>query len=53
MVIPELGSGVWIGIGFGLIGISFWVVGLFLFDRLVDRYGSDGHPGDDDSLGDR
>ena len=43
MVLPELSSGVWIGIGFGIIGISFWIIGLVLFDRLVDRFRNDPH----------
>lgn len=45
MVIPELGSGVWIGIGFGILGISFWIIGLLVFDRLVDKYGEGDPPG--------
>lgn len=52
-MVPELGTGVWIGIAFGLVGISFWIVGLFVFNRLVDKY-ADTNPGEDSpSLGDR
>lgn len=53
MMLPELGTGVWIGIGFGLLGIAFWVVGLFVFDRIVDKYANTDPGTDDRSLGDR
>lgn len=38
MLLPAASSGIWIGIGIGILGISFWVVGILIFDRLVDRY---------------
>lgn len=37
MVLPELGNGLLVGIGFGLLGISFWVIGLFIFYKLFSR----------------
>lgn len=37
MPLPELGTGIWIGIAIGLLGIAFWIVGLLVFDYLVDR----------------
>ena len=44
MVLPDLGTGVWIGIGFGLLGVLFWVGGLLVFNRLIDKY-ADTEPG--------
>lgn len=41
MVAPGLGSGLLVGIAIGLFGIAFWVVGLVVFDYLVDRYQSE------------
>lgn len=41
MVLPELGPGVWIGIGFGLIGITFWIGGLLLIDKVAGRFSAD------------
>lgn len=45
MVLPEFESGIWIGIGFGILGISFWVIGLLVFDRLVDKMKQQEPPG--------
>ncbi len=33
-MVPELGDGLLVGIGFGILGISFWIVGLFIFYKL-------------------
>lgn len=41
MVLPELGAGVWIGIGFGLIGIAFWIGGIYLIDKIANRLSAD------------
>ena len=38
MVLPEISSGVLIGIAIGIFGVSFWVIGLLLFNYLLDRY---------------
>ena len=41
MVVPEISSGVLIGIAIGIFGVSFWVIGLVVFNFLVDRYQDD------------
>ena len=46
MVVPDVGPAVWIGIAIGVLGISFWVVGLLAFDYLLDRYQHDPHAED-------
>ena len=38
MVLPDLDPGIWIGIAIGILGISFWVVGLVVFHFLLKRY---------------
>ena len=37
MVLPEIGNGLLVGIGFGILGISFWVIGLLIFYKLFGR----------------
>ena len=43
-MIPELGSGVWTGVAYGLFGVSLWVIGLYVLYRLLGRYWPDEEP---------
>lgn len=47
MVLPDLGSGVWVGIAIGVFGISFWIVGIVAFHFILERY-QDDPPGADE-----
>lgn len=37
MVLPDLPPGMMLGLAFGILGISFWIIGLVIFERLFAR----------------
>ena len=47
MVLPDLPTGLVIGIVFGIVGISFWIGGLLVFDRLIGRIRAEGETVDE------